>query len=358
MSTENSSRNSGSNSSGSGGTESEDRTPEPLEHPWRLVVSGDLAEADGTTMYGDIGLDQLAAAGVDWRVAGSEEEGLRAEDLADADAVLLLGQLPITAENLEGTSLRHVARFGAGYDKVDLAACEERGIIVTNAPRALREPMAHTALTLLFALAHNLLPKDHLVREGTWEKKSQLHGHGLLRATIGVVGLGGIGQQTVRLLRALGLDVVAWNRSPRPEFCAETGIEQVELEDLLRRCDYVVLTVAAAPETHHLIGAPELTALGPHGYLVNIARGSVVDEQALIAALQDGTIAGAGLDVFETEPLPTSSPLIGLENVVITPHSLCWTEDFVAASSAEVRGEILAVARGQEPQNPVNSPRG
>ncbi|MEE1650286.1 NAD(P)-dependent oxidoreductase [Brachybacterium sp. J144] len=324
--------------------------------PWRLAVTADYAEADGSTIYGDIGLGLLAEQGVEWSrvdvpIASGALEGF--------DAVLLLSGTPFGAAQLEGVStLRHVARFGAGYDTVDLEACAARGIAVTNAPTGLRVPMAHTALTFLFALAHNLLPKDRLVREGQWDRKSQYRGPGLASATVGVVGLGGIGRETVRQLRALDLEVIAWNRTPRPEFCAEEGIEQLPFDEVVSRSDYLVLTVAAAEGTRHLIGERELELMQDSAFLINIARGAVVDEEALVRALQSGAIAGAGLDVFATEPLPTTSPLIGLENVVLAPHSLCWTKDFTEATAAEVRGEILAVAAGRVPGNLVNAPVG
>ena len=241
------------------------------------------------------------------------------------DAVLLLKRHALRRrEDCEGvTTLTHVARFGAGFDSVDLEACDAAGITVTNAPTGLRVPMAHTALTFLFALAHNLLPKDRLVREADWDRKAEYRGPGLATATIGMIGLGGIGQETVRQLRALNLEVIAWNRSARPEFCAEVGATQLELDEVIARSDYLIVTVAANSQTRHLIGAPELARMKDSAFLINIARGAVVDEPALITALQDGTIAGAGLDVFEVEPLPASSPLLALENVVLAPRTRC-----------------------------------
>lgn len=326
--------------------------------PWKVAVTGDYAEADGSTIYGDIGLDDFAEFGIEWSLISADGSPLRGEELEGYDALVLLGSLALGEDQLRGvTTLKHVARFGAGFDQVDLVACDARGITVTNAPTGLRVPMAHTALTFLFALAHNLLPKDHLVREAQWGRKADYRGPGLATATVGTIGLGGIGQETVRQLRALNLDVVAWNRSPRPEFCAEVGVTQLELDEVLERSDYVILTVSATPETRHLIGARELGLMKNSASLINIARGSVVDEQALITALGDGTIAGAGLDVFEVEPLPADSPLIGMENVVLAPHSLCWTKDFTDNTAAEMRAEVIALATGQKPRNVVNSPQ-
>ena len=255
-----------------------------MSTPWKLAVTADYAEADGSTIYGDIGLCGLAQDGIDWSLV---EMPIRPGALEGYDAVLLLSGTPLGRAQLEGvTTLRHVARFGAGFDAVDLEACDERGITVTNAPTGLRVPMAHTALTFLFALAHSLLPKDRLVREADWGRKAEFRGPGLGAATIGMVGLGGIGQETVRQLRALDLEVIAWNRSPRPEFCAEVGIEQLELDEVISRSDHLILTVAANSGTRHLIGARELAMMKDTAFLINIARGAVVDEQALITALQ------------------------------------------------------------------------
>lgn len=324
---------------------------------WKLAITADLAEADGTTVYGDIGLSTLADHGIEWSLVGAAGRDLTAQELRGFDALLLLSGTPFGPEQLEGgTTLTHVARFGAGFDAVDLGACAAAGITVTNAPAGLRVPMAHTALTFLFALAHSLLPKDRLVREAAWDRKAEFRGPGLGGATIGMIGLGGIGRETVRQLRALDLDVIAWNRSPRPEFCAEAGIEQLALDEVIARSDYLILTVASAPGTRHLIGARELALMKDSAFLINIARGAVVDESALITALSQGTIAGAGLDVFEVEPLPASSPLLALENVVLSPHALCWTADFAAATGAEALGEVIAVAEGREPRNVVSAP--
>lgn len=328
-----------------------------MNRPWRLAVTGDHATADGSTTFGDIGLARLAEWGVAWSVVAADGSSLRPAELQGYDAVLLLGNMALGEEQLEGvTTLRHVARFGAGFDQVDLTACDARGITVTNAPTGLRVPMAHTALTLLFALAHNLLPKDRLVREDRWDQKAEYRGPGLMEATVGMIGLGGIGQETVRHLRALNLNVVAWNRSPRSEFCAEVGVEQLSLDDVLTRSDYLIITVASNEETHHLIGHDELERMKDSTRLINLARGAVVDEEALVNALREGSIAGAGLDVFAVEPLPQTSPLLSMEQVVLAPHALCWTDDFARNTGKEVLDEIIRIAQCGTPTSVVNAP--
>ncbi|SDT23233.1 2-hydroxyacid dehydrogenase [Microlunatus soli] len=319
--------------------------------PYRLAISTDSLDADGKVIYGDIGLDALTAAGVDWQWVTADGHAYAAGQLDDFDAVWILGHSGIAAESLSAaSSLRHVARFGAGYDQIDLAACSEGGVLVTNAPHGVRTPMVHTAVTLLFALGHNLLAKDRLARTGDWRANGALRGRGLQNATVGVIGLGGIGAATAETLTAMGLDVVAYNRTPRPEL----GITQLGLDELLATSDYVIITISAGPQTRHFIGADQLAAMKPGSFLINIARGSVVDEDALVAALTSGPLAGAGLDVFATEPLPASSPLTALDNVILGPHSLCWTDSYATDTSAEARQCLLDVAAGRTPQNVVN----
>lgn len=323
--------------------------------PYRLAISTDALDTAGQVIYGDIGLPELTAADIAWEWVAAADHNYAPGQLDGFDAVWILGHSGIAADSLVGaSSLRHVARFGAGYDQIDLAACTEQGVLVTNAPNGVRTPMVHTAVTLLFALGHNLLRKDHLARTGNWQHNGELRGRGLQNARVGVIGLGGIGAATARTLSAIGLDVVAYNRTPRPELVAELGIGQLDLDQLLSTSDYVIITISAGPGTRHFIGPDQLATMKPGSFLINIARGSVVDEAALITALTSGRLAGAGLDVFATEPLPTSSPLTSLDNVILGPHSLCWTDNYAADTSAEARGCIVDAAAGRPPGNVVN----
>ena len=322
--------------------------------PYRVAVTRAFAEPDGSTIFGDIGLDRLTEAGIEWQTLAAPSSRIDAHELEGFDSVLVLGAERFDADSIPaGGRLKHVGRFGAGYDAVDVEACAAAGITVTNTPEAVRRPMADTALTLLFAVAHNLLIKDDLVRTGRWDERADWRGLGLRDRTVGIVGLGGIGLETARLLRALGLTVAAYNRTPKPEEAAELGIALLPLDELLAVSDYVVVTVAATPGTAGLIGERELQLMKPTAYLINIARGSVVDEPALIEALRARRIAGAALDVFEQEPLPQDSPLIELPNVVLAPHSLCWTDDFTASVSASLREAVIDMSQGREPRHVV-----
>lgn len=331
------------------------RTAKEAMVDYEVVVTRGYAEPDGSTIFGDIGLSRLTDAGLSWRVLDEAVEELRADQLGDADAVLVLGPERITAASIpESGRLRHVARFGAGFDAVDVAACTRRGVVVTNTPEAVREPVADSVLALLYALAHNLVVKDRLVRTGRWAERGAWRGTGLSGATVGIIGLGGIGLATARRARALGLRVIGYNRTDRAAALAEIGAEQRDLDDVLALSDYVILTLAGNAETRHFIGEPELARMRPTARLINVSRGAVVDERALIARLTDGRLAGAGLDVFADEPLRTDSPLATVDNVVLAPHSLCWTDQFTAAVSASAITALIAVSRGEHPRDAVN----
>ncbi|MBP8534597.1 D-isomer specific 2-hydroxyacid dehydrogenase family protein [Streptomyces sp. MK37H] len=324
---------------------------------YQVLVTRGYAEPDGSTVFGDIELSRLTDAGLAWRVLDDEVEELRADQLEGADAVLVLGPERVSAASIPVSGrLRHVARFGAGFDAVDTDACARRGVLVTNTPEAVRRPVADSVIALLYALSHNLVIKDRLVREGRWAERQKWRGSGLTGATVGIIGLGGIGLETARRVRAQGLRVLGYNRSDRGREAATIGIELRPLDEVLAASDYVVVAVAANPRTRHLIGERELSLMRPTARLINVSRGVVVDEKALATRLSDGRLAGAGLDVFTEEPLKTDSPLIALDNVILAPHSLCWTDQYTAAVSASVMASLIAVSRGERPAETVNGP--
>jgi phosphoglycerate dehydrogenase-like enzyme len=317
---------------------------------YRVAVTGDQASPDGTTLFGDIGLRRLADAGIDWSVIPVPDSVLTPGQLAGYDALLMMGDRGITADSLIGTTMRHIARFGAGYDAIDIDACAAAGVLVTNTPDAVRVPMAHAALAQILALAHVLVPKNQLVRAGRWDQRTRWQGRGLQNALVGVVGLGNVGTEIVRLLRALDVEVAGYNRSDR----SDLGIPLMPLGELAAISDYLVVTVSANPGTRGLISADVIGAMRPDAYLINLSRGSVVDEPALIDALREQRLRGAALDVFAHEPLEPENPLLAMDNVVLTPHSLCWTDGFAQAVADSAIGAIIDVAEGRTPRHAVN----
>jgi phosphoglycerate dehydrogenase-like enzyme len=245
---------------------------------------------------------------------------VRAYTAIDAE---LLSRLP---------GLCMIAVFGTGTDNIDLEAAAALGISVTNAPGANARSVAEHSIALIFAVARAIPQHDRALREGVWrhEDGTELEGK-----TLGVIGLGNVGGRVAAMASALGMRVVAWSITPDRSRAARAGATLVELDELLRVSDVVSLNIALSDRTRGLIGERELGLMRSSAILVNTARGALVDEPALIRALAERRIGGAGLDVFAVEPLPAESPLLQLDNVVLTPHS-GWVTD-------EARKRVLAM---------------
>jgi D-3-phosphoglycerate dehydrogenase len=268
----------------------------------------------------------LETAGHD--VIDTQALGLSAEDAFDLaverDAVAVLAGpiIPLDRAHLERLeSCRAVVRYGVGLDNVDIDVAQELGIAVGNVPEYGHEEISNHAIALLLALSRKLFAFDAAVREGTGIPAPQSVAR-LSQRTLGLVGYGRIGRRVAEKARAFGLEVVAYD----PYATAADGVELLELDELLMRADILSLHVPLTPETLHMVGARELALLEPGSLVINIGRGGLVDEEALVAALHSGHIAGAALDVTEIEPLPLDSPLLGAPNVILTPH-VAWVSD-------------------------------
>lgn len=323
--------------------------------PYSVALTADAARPDGSTLHGDIGLERLTDAGIRWSVLPEYLDPIPLEHLEGVDAVLSLGHIRFDAATVDHLPrLRHVARFGAGYDTIDLEACTRAGVVVTNTPEAIRRPLAVAGLTMLLALSHHLLAKDRLVRTSRWPERENYRGAALAGQTVGIVGFGSVGAELARLLAPLGVRIIGNNRSGAHPDAAQLGVDLVGLDELLERSDYVVLCAALTPATVRLIDARRLALMKPSAFLVNIGRGPLVDTDALRDALRQRRIAGAGLDVFDPEPLEPDDELLGFDNVVLAPHSLCWTADFTRDVSASAIGAIIDVAYGRRPAQVLN----
>lgn len=252
-----------------------------------------------------------------------------------------------------GTRLKIVARHGVGVDNIDLEAATELGIQVTNTPLANVETVAEHTIGLILALSHGIVLQDGELRRGNFQIRDRQPGIDVAGKALGLLGLGNIGLLVARKA-ALGLDmkVLAFVRTPRP---VPEWIELVEdREALFRRADFLSLHVPATTETYHAVGRRELEWMKPTAYLVNTARGDVVDEAALIEALENGLIAGAALDTFEQEPPDPANPLFRLSNVVVTPHSAALTVEAMDRMAIQAGQEIQRVLNGEEPKWAVN----
>lgn len=283
-------------------------------------------------------------------VAGGE---VRARDIAEYDAVALLGERFGTGALGGSARLVAVARWGVGYDAVDLDACTAHDVCVFITPNGVRRPVAVAILTFLLALALRVRAKDALVRRAEWGRKAEFMGEMLTGKVLGSLGLGSIARELFRLAAPLEMLHIAHDPYVQDPIAAP-GVRLVDKETLLRESDVLCINCSLTPETRHSIGAAELAIMKPTAYLINTARGPIVDEAALIAALRAGRLRGAGLDVFEQEPLPEDSPLLAMENVLLAPHALAWTDELVLGNSMDDAQGLVRLARGEAPDAVVN----
>ena len=257
---------------------------------------------------------------VTWHFDRPADDSDTIERLKDADAVInIRSSVRFNRKVLAGCpQLKILSIWGTGVDHVDLPAAEELGITVSNTPAYGAPYVSEHALALALAVSRQIVVSDREIRQGGWTRGFIDE---LYNKTLGVVGTGAIGQRMIQLGKGIGMKVIAWTLHPTPERAAEYGVEFMDLEDLLARADVVSLHVSLSELTEKLIGGKELGLMKPTAILVNTARGGVVDEAALVDALRQGKIAGAGLDVFQVEPLGADHPLTKLDNVVLSPHA-------------------------------------
>lgn len=266
------------------------------------------------------------------------------------DALLVLGYY-FNRELLSRTKrLKCLARWGVGYDRIDVEAATDNDIFVAVTPTTLKRTVSEGALTLLLTLSKNVLNQDRNVRAGKWRQGMEASGVLVRGRTVGVVGVGNIGSEFVRLARAVDFGrAIAYDPFLSAERAAEIGVELVDLDTLLRESDFISLHAPLTAQTRNIIDARALALMKPSAYLINTARGELVDEDALLVALQERRIAGAALDVLRQEPPPKDHPFFALDNVILTPHWIPMTEENVEGNSREVCTNILAVFQGRVP---------
>ena len=288
---------------------------------------------------------------------GAPREALL-EALPQAAAGLFLPPTDrLDREAMEGAPhLKVISGFGVGYDYVDVPEATRRGIMVCNTPGTLTETTADQAWALLLSAARNIARGDQFVRSGSWQKyePALLLGADVHGATLGIVGLGAIGSAVARRATGFGMRILYSGRTRKPEAEALTGAEYRSLDDLLTESDFVSLNCALTPETRGLIGTRELGLMKRTAILVNTARGGVVDQRALAAALQEGQIAGAGIDVYEKEPIDADDPLLACETAVLVPHLGSATYPTRARMARVAAENIVAGLQGRRPAHLVN----
>jgi D-3-phosphoglycerate dehydrogenase len=247
-----------------------------------------------------------------------------------------------------------VARMGVGYDSVDVKACTENGVVLTNTPDGVRRPVATSILALMLALSHKIFTMDSLTRTGRWAETTNHMGVGLTGKTVGSIGVGNIGGELYRINAPLEMQHIAYDPYMKPEDAAKLRVRLVDRETVFREADFVFVNTPLTSETRGSIGARELSLMKPTAYFINTSRGPIVDEKVLSAALANRRIAGAALDVFEVEPVAGDNALLKLDNVIVTPHSVCWTDEFFRNNAESAFRSVVAIAAGKAPTFVVN----
>ncbi len=323
---------------------------------FRVGLSADFRKPDGSPSFPEFDLGPLLEHP---KIALSylePEAEISASQLADIDALILLAPRVGARSLTQGGRLAMVARFGVGYDNVDVEACNASDVALVITPDGVRRPVAVSILTLIFALAGKLFVKDRLARLGPagWAQKTDHNGVGLVGLTLASLGIGNIGAEMFRLARPLDMRFIAHDPYADAGVAAELGVTLVDLERVFREADILCVNCPLSPSTHHLVNAERLAMLKPTAFLINTARGPIVDQSALTAVLQERKIAGAGLDVFEQEPPDADDPLLKLDNVILSPHALCWTDQIFAGNGAADVRAVLDIMHGKVPEGVVN----
>jgi phosphoglycerate dehydrogenase-like enzyme len=341
-----------------------------MTRTFRVALTGDFLDESGRPAYDDTALrllesepriryhflrDQVPRAGDPsyWQRFYSLRVG--PDHVEGVDGLIVLRPWVTRDTFARGAGdLVVIGRSGAGYDKVDLDACTENDVALFNAPLALNHPTASAALLFLLALAKRLPEQERVAREGRWERQAAVMGDEIQGRTLGIVGLGHSGRELVRLVSPFEMRVLAYSPHADPDEAARLGVRLTALDELLRESDFVSLHCRLTPQTRGLLGAGRLALMKPTAYLVNVGRGELIDEEALVRALRERRIRGAALDVFAAEPLPADDPLTKLDNVILTPHWVASTADVWRATGRATAEGMLRAARGEVPENVVN----
>lgn len=287
------------------------------------------------------------------RIKGPHSETRMAE-LIPGYAAVIVGIDPIVEQVVQaGRDLKIVAKHGVGVDNIDVDACTRHNVLVTNVPGANSDAVAEFTICALLALVRNLVPAVASLAAGRWEG-SKFIGRELSGKTLGIIGLGSIGKRVAERARALGLKVIYFDVIRSHESEEAYGVTYVEREELLRESDFISLHVPSIPETRNLIDANALSFMKPTAYLLNLSRGEVLDEEALVEVLRQGKIAGAALDVFRQEPLSRDHPFFSLDNILLTPHMSGYSQEANERTSTTAARDVALVLSGEMPLHALN----
>jgi phosphoglycerate dehydrogenase-like enzyme len=322
----------------------------------RVALSGDFLRSDGSPAYPEFDLNPLQMRSDIDLFYLENFPVICSKQVEDVDA-LVISDAGVNHDSFHPNGrLAVIARFGVGYDKIDVDSCSSSGVAFVITSDGVRRPVAASILTLLLALTGRLIEKARIARQGPegWNRAVDYQGTGLVGKTLGSIGLGNIGAEMFRLAAPLGMHAIATDPNADPAVAKAAGVELVDLNTVVSKSDILAINCPLLPSTRHLMNSDRLALMKPTAYLINTARGGIVDQAALVETLRTKRIAGAALDVLDPEPPPLDDPILALDNVLITPHSLCWTDQLSSGCAEAAVTSVLTVFAGREPRGIVN----
>jgi phosphoglycerate dehydrogenase-like enzyme len=324
--------------------------------PFHVAFTADFFGENGRPRYPDFG---LAAFECQPQITVSNfarhEAEIQSQQLRGVHGVVVLTPRVTRATLAGNDQMLAVGRFGVGYDSVDVAACTESNVLVMITAGAVNHSMAEAIVGWMLALSHHIPAKDRLVRDGRWNDRASYMGSELRDRTLGVIGLGGIGRTLLAMLSGFRMrPPLVFDPFVNSEVAAELGARAVSLDELLTQADFVSVNCPLNDSTRGLIGAKEIAQMKPTAFLINTARGGIVEESALLSALRDKRIAGAALDCFETEPVVDIASFVGLENLILAPHAIGWTDELFRDIGTMACRSMVELSRGIRPSGVLN----
>jgi D-3-phosphoglycerate dehydrogenase len=321
-----------------------------------VALTGDFVKPNGDFAFPGFDLDPLRHhTKIDLHYLQDCSE-ITAQQIRDVDALLFSGGA-ITTESFHANGrLALIARFGVGYDTIDVKACTANNVALVITPSGVRRPVAVAILTHILVLTQKFMEKERLCRQGPkgWAQVTDFNGTGLVGKVLGSVGFGNIAREMFGITAPLQMRPIAYDPYVDASIARELGVEMADLDTVLRQSDILTINCPLNSSTRHLLDRNRLSLMKPTALLINTARGAIVDQAALAELLQSKRIAGAGLDVFEQEPLSENDPLLACENAVLTPHALCWTDQLYSGCANANIQAVLDVFAGKIPKDIVN----
>ncbi len=322
---------------------------------FRIGLTGDFY-ADGEPVYPDFDLGPLERdPGIELAVFEEHREEIAPDQLANLNGVIVLTPRVTRRSLTQSQQLLAISRFGVGYDSVDVAACTENDVALCITSGAVNRPVAEAAVGWMLALSYRMRTKDRLFREARWDERGRIMGSGLHGKTAGIVGFGGIGRTVLELLSGFGMSPpLVHDPALDPNIISTLGGEPVALPRLMAQADFVTVHCPLNEHTVNLISAPELALMKPSAFILNTARGGIINEDALFEALTHERIAGAALDCFADEPVTAPHRFASLENVILASHNIAWTRELFGDIGAMASQSLIDLARGDHPEHVVN----